>query len=387
MEYTAEIVEQLIRGGENSSVEFKSSAVRSESIVREISAFANANGGVIMVGVEDSGAVTGIGSEKQNDEEWSVNVARNNITPAIIVDVSFVHLDDKKILCIDVPKGDDKPYQCSDKYYIRVGSTNRIATAGELLRLFQASGVFHFDSTPVSPNSGVASLDATKLERYFEQYNLSYSSETDDGKISLLKNTDIMTSTGDPTVAGMLLFGIHPARVLPQSGVSFAHFSGTEVAAEMIDSQKITGTLDYVIDTTLATIKNNLKRPSIIEGAKRTDCNNTIPDKVLRELIVNACCHRNYSIEGSQIRIFMFDDRIEFISPGRLPNTVTVDKLKYGVSYTSNPVILKFLENMRYVDRLGRGLPMVWNEMNNIGGSVEFEELGESFKVVIRTTA
>lgn len=112
-------------------------------------------------------------------------------------------------------------------------------------------------------------------------------------------------------------------------------------------------------------------------------CGSSHQKKVFRELLVNACVHRNYSISGSKILIFLFDDRIELLSPGRLPNTVTIEKLKAGVSYARNPVIVKFMENLRYIDRLGRGIPMVCRKVQRIGGQVEFKEIGEEFKVTI----
>jgi ATP-dependent DNA helicase RecG len=104
---------------------------------------------------------------------------------------------------------------------------------------------------------------------------------------------------------------------------------------------------------------------------------------VFRELLVNACVHRNYAIHGSRIRIFVFDDRIEVISPGRLPNTVTVEKLRRGVSYAVNPVLVKFMENLRFIDKLGRGLPMVYREAVTHGRQVIFEEVGEEFRVTL----
>jgi ATP-dependent DNA helicase RecG len=108
-----------------------------------------------------------------------------------------------------------------------------------------------------------------------------------------------------------------------------------------------------------------------------------LPDKVFRELIVNACVHRNYSIVGSRIRILMYNERLEFISPGRLPNPVTVEKLKSGVSYAANPVIVKFMDNLRYLDRLGRGFPMIYREMKKLGLDVAVRELGEELRVVL----
>jgi ATP-dependent DNA helicase RecG len=199
----------------------------------------------------------------------------------------------------------------------------------------------------------------------------------------LLCNTDILADSGEPTVGGLLMFGVNPVRHLPQSGILFAHFNGNEADDALIDRQEIGGTLPQQVDGALAVIKNNLLSPSIVEGLKRKTTANILPDKVFREVIVNACVHRNYSIVGSRIRILMFDNRIEFISPGRLPNTVTVEKLQSGVSYSANPVIVKFMDNLRYVDRLGRGFPMIYREMKKIGLDVSVRELGEELRVVL----
>lgn len=142
-------------------------------------------------------------------------------------------------------------------------------------------------------------------------------------------------------------------------------------------------TLPQQVDAAITVIKNNLLRPSVIEGIKRKETAITLPEKVLREVIVNAAIHRNYSITGSQIRILMFDNRIEFISPGRLPNTVTVEKLRSGVSYAINPVLVKFMDNLRYMDRLGRGFPMIYREMQKLGLALLVRELGEELRVTL----
>ncbi|MDY0094501.1 MAG: ATP-binding protein [Candidatus Vecturithrix sp.] len=192
-----------------------------------------------------------------------------------------------------------------------------------------------------------------------------------------------MTENGEASVAGVLLFGINPDRYLPQCGISYAHFAGVELDSDLLDKQNIEGTLDFQVDTGLAVLKHNFLTPSTIVGAKRQETRQGPPDRVLRELLVNSCVHRDYSIAGSRIRILMFDDRLEFITPGRLPNTVTIEKIKAGVSYARNPILVKFMENLRYIDRLGRGLPMVWREMLKLGGSVEFKEIGGEFKVTL----
>ena len=371
----------IISQGENSSVEFKESAVRPEAVAREMTAFANSAGGVIIIGVADDGLVTGIG-DRVNIEEWIMNIARTSVVPALIVSCDIISIEAATVCVVSVPKGADKPYQTGDKYLIRVGSTNRSTTQSELMRFFQVSGVFHYDTVPVT-GAGIQDLNQSVLDAYFSSYGLEFSKEDESARKQLLVNTDVLAESGEPTIGGMLMFGINPGRYLPQSGIMFAHFNGNTYGDELIDRQEIGGTLPLQVDTALAVIKNNLVRPSIIEGFKRTDTRVVPTDMVFREVVVNACVHRNYSITGSQIRIFMFNDRIEFSSPGRLPNTVTIEKLRAGVSYAINPVLVKFMDNLRYMDRLGRGFPMIYREMNRMGHDVIVQELGEELRVTL----
>lgn len=268
------------------------------------------------------------------------------------------------------------------QFLIRVGSTNRVTTQAELMRLFQQSGVFHFDSNRVDGTS-FSDLNLTKIDQYFNRYEIDFSRESDTDRFNILKNSDILNEAGCVTVAGLLIFGINPQRYLYNANITFAHFKGNEITGDLIDKQNIESTIDYQVHTALSVIKNNLLHPSSIIGTKRVDTRFIYVDKVFRELLVNACVHRNYAISGSSIRVFLFDDRLEFISPGKLPNTVTIEKLKVGVSYAVNPVIFKFMENLRYIDKLGRGIPMVCKEAEKNNKEVTFKELGEEFKVTL----
>ena len=373
-------ITELIAQGENNAVEFKSAQVRAESIAKEMVAFSNTQGGVLLIGVEDNGDVTGLGG-REDVGEWLANIARENVLPPIDPKIENIGFQGKSIIIIELEKGKDKPYQTNKhQFLIRVGSTNRTATHAELMRLFQQSGVFHYDRLGVDGTS-IKDLNFSKIDDYFDRYQIDFSHEDDPQRI--LKNTDILDDEGLTTIAGLLIFGLNPQRYLTDACISFAHFSGTAIADELIDKQVVNGTLDFQIDTALAVIKNNLKQSSTIQGTKRLDTVFQYPDKVFRELLVNACVHRNYAINGSRIRIFMFDDRIEFISPGRLPNTITIEKLKSGVSYASNPIMVKFMENLRYIDKLGRGLPMVYMTAVKNNKHVVFEEIGEEFKVTL----
>jgi len=366
----------LLLQGENNAVEFKSAGVSVDSITKEIVALANTLGGSILIGVEDNGMVSGVSNPAQV-EEWVTNICRQNVIPPLHVLIHVEKSGDLDVIHIEVPKGKDKPYQTNkNQYLLRVGTTNRTASPQELLRLFQQAGVFHFDATGVS-NTNIVDLNWSKLDQYFDQYNVDFSQESD--KERLLMNTDLMTPNGEVTVAGLLVFGINPQKYLYNASITFAHFGGDSLDDALIDKQVIEGTLDYQIDTCLAIIKNNIRSPSVIEGGKTVSTYFLYSDKVFREIIVNACLHRNYAIMGSRIRVFLFNNRLEVRSPGRLPNTVTIEKMKNGVSYASNPVLLKFMENLRYIDKLGRGVPMVYQAALKNNKDLILEEMGEEF--------
>ena len=381
MEITPDSVRRLLDQGENASVEFKLEDVRPESLAREFVAFANTQGGVLLLGVSDDRQCVGL-SDPERQEERLCNIARQNVVPPIDIRTYRVTVDGRVLLWVEVPKGRERPYQTQQaQYLIRVGSTNRVASQGELMRLFQAAGVFHYDATAIE-GSRLSDLNLAKLDQYFQTYGFDLSAEDD--KERLLHNADLMTDQRQATVAGLLLFGIHPQRYLPFAAISIARFAGTEIADELLDQQVIDGPLDQQVDSALAVIKRNLFRPSRIESTRTVDSRFQYPDRVFRELIVNAVVHRNYAIHGSRIRLLMFEDRIEFISPGRLPNSVTVEKLRVGVSCAVNPIILRYMENLRYVDKLGRGLPMVYRTAEQAGKRIDCEEFGEEFRVKLQ---
>ena len=225
------------------------------------------------------------------------------------------------------------------------------------------------------------------IRDYFLKYNAFDLYEEDKLALErLLINADILKETESGavcSVGGLLVFGKNPESELPQNGLSFAHFKGNEITDELIDKKIITGRIQDIAEQTKVVIKNNIATPSVVNGLKREE-KESYPTLVLREAIVNCLVHRNYSISGSKIRVFMFEDRIEFHSPGRLPNTVTIEKMKVGVSYARNPFLVKYMENMRYIDQLGRGIPMIMKSMTNLGAKEpSLREEGEEFILTI----
>ena len=376
-----EQIKQLIEQGENSAVEFKSSEVRPESLAREIVAFANSSGGTILIGVEDSGKITGV--DQHQTETWVANIVRNNVIPAIAPQITEWELSQKKVLAIEVSRGLDKPYQTLDgKFWIRVGSTNRMATKEELSRLFQQAGLVHFDIAPLEQTS-ITDLDDRKLQEYwFTYYSINYLELEQEEQKRLLRNADILgllEGEETVTVGGMLLFGKDPQRRIPQSFITFAVFDGLLLTDELLDKQNIGGTLPELIQQTHAKTRTFVPKPSTLSGMQRVEVP-MIPDKVIREALVNAVCHRDYSISNRRITVYVFRDRLEISSPGRLPNTLNLEKILTGNSATRNQFLLKYLDNMKYFDGLGRGVPMIARETK---GNFLYSEEGEILRLVL----
>lgn len=378
-------IREIINNGENSYIEFKEEDIKAKDLAEEIVAFANSEGGMILIGVDDHGCIKGISDALI--EEKIMNVCRYNCIPHIIPTFQRFEIEGKSIAAITIHKGLSKPYYTTDhKYYIRVGTTKRIASREELLRLFEANGALHFDISPVEYTS-IKDLSIDVIRNYFIKYNaFDLYEENKETTERILINADIMKEVNGKafcTVGGLLIFGREPETRLPQNGISFAHFNGIEITNELIDKKVLVGRIQDIAEQTMVVLKNNMKSPSVINGIKREE-QEEYPILVLREAIVNTLVHRNYSISGSKIRIFMFDDRIEFRSPGRLPNTVTVDKMKIGISYARNHFLVKYMENLRYIDQLGRGIPMILKTMKEAGAKQPLlQESGEEFILTI----
>ena len=382
---TIDEIKKIIQNGENSYIEFKEEEIKAKELAEEIVAFSNSEGGMILIGVDDEGNIKGVKDDKI--EETVMNICRNNCIPHIIPLYENIEVEGKRIAVITVPKGLNKPYYTADhKYYIRVGTTKRIASKEELLRLFEASGSLHFDISPVEGTS-IKDLNIDIIRDYFMKYNtFDLFDEPEESVERILVNADILKEADGRklcTVGGLLVFGKNPEKHLPQNGVSFAHFKGNEITDELIDKKIITGRIQDIAEQLMVVIKNNMLIPSVFNGLKRED-KEEYPMIVMREAIVNSLVHRNYSISGSKIRVLMYDDRIEFRSPGRLPNTVTIEKMKIGVSYARNPFLVKYMENMRYIDQLGRGIPMILKKMKEAGAKEPLlMEQGEEFVLTI----
>ena len=340
-------LETIIQNGENSRVEFKSVSVSPKTLAEEIVAFLNVRGGVIYIGIEDDGTISGIDiNRKANLEDIIMNVCRNNITPPIIPDIEIIAYNGKWIAKIIITEGLSKSYQTTGgKYYIRAGASKRISSREELLRLFQNALVCHIDNHPI-PGTSLDHINKDKIKLFFKSvYEFDISDMDTSEQTNLFINASILTpfdSHIHATLAGFIFFAqsdlTFPViqKYIPQAAIQFVYYE-THDKTTILDRYTSYHDCPQAIDQIIQKIRLNWKTPSTIKGLVREE--RPFPMNVFRELLVNAVVHRDYSIQ-STIYVNMFPDRVEIISPGRLVNTVTIDKMKVGISVPRNPLII-----------------------------------------------
>jgi len=385
-------IKNILKNGESSFVEFKEVSVSPQTLAEEIVAFSNVKGGHIFIGVTDEGSVSGIDpARKKNLEETVINICRTSIVPPIIPLYEYIRIEDQWIAKVTIPGGLEKPYRTAQgKYLIRVGSTKRISSREELLRLFQNAMIYHIDDRPVI-GSNLQDLNLIKISQYFNDvYDLAWDELELDEQENLLVNSCILApyeSRTYATISGLLFFTAEKKhfnaleRYLPHAGIQFVAYQDEDLE-NILDRLECFKPCPEAIDYVVQKMRLNWKTPSRIQGLKRDEIQ--FPLKVFRELIVNAIIHRDYSLQA-KTNIRMFPGRIEIISPGRLANTVTIAKMKAGISIPRNPILHKFMQTYRYADQLGRGIPMTIQAVQKMPGfGLEFEEKDEQFWAVLK---
>ncbi|MGH7725327.1 MAG: ATP-binding protein [Candidatus Eiseniibacteriota bacterium] len=346
-------------------------------MAKELSALLNLEGGHLLLGVEDDGQISGLSRSRGDAELWIMNIARQSIQPAIIPTWQPVDFDDGRIVgVIGLPAdGPSKPYKAKRGSawitFVRVGSSSREATREEEARLYQASRMVRFDIMPIADTS-VTGLDFQRVQNYFRDVlkRETPPSTNEDAWEQLLVNTDILAPLGEGVVAtasGLLLFGVTPNRRLPQAGVTAAAFPGTEKDYGTVDEEVIRGPLvslltkrgrvveKGVIDRTVDFVARNMGTAAWLESGRRRR-KRAFPLDAVREAVVNAVAHRDYSLSATDIEVSLYSDRVEIISPGRLPNGVTVEKMRDGLRAARNELLKEILRDYGYVEHLGMGV-------------------------------
>jgi ATP-dependent DNA helicase RecG len=353
-----------IADGEGQRREFKRLIDNAESVAGEIVSLANAQGGQLYIGVDDDGTIVGCPDPARVAQRLT-HICRDRCRPPITPGLEQVSVGDQTIVVLDVSPAlnRQKPYSTQGgRFYLRVGATKRDATGRELIRIAQGAGALHYDESPVR-GAGLSALSERALDDYYQrQFGMPLEDGLRQSGLSLeqlLRNMRLLDDLeGRPTltVAAVLVFGAHPQRFLPQGRLSAVAFDGTDEDSAILDRQEITGRLPHVIEDTRVFLRRNVRVAAQELGFERRD----FPQydlNALGEAVVNAVAHRDYSLSGSQIRLFVFSDRIEVRSPGRLPNSVTLDNIKLGVHAERNRRIASLLAHLGYMSAIGTGVP------------------------------
>ncbi len=404
MNFSDEDIKRQMRLGKDSRWEFKEiefagdvpRSPRRGDIADELAAFANADGGVVLCGVTDSGAVQGMSREQMDAlERLLVEGCTDMITPPIRP-IVLRRETDKGVpfLLVGVPQGHTQHDSPGGSYH-RIGSSKRRMTSDERLRLAQQRGqarFLWFDKQPVE-GTGFGSLDESLWKPLLSTVGAA-------DPESALERLGLLTSDDNgitrATVAGVLLCCRSPEEWLPNACITATCYRGSDRASGQIDSQTITGPLNQQITEAVAFAVRNMR-----VGAYKNPARTDLPqysEAALFEAIVNAVVHRDYLIRGSRIRLSMFADRLEIDSPGGLPNNLTIDSMDVRQS-TRNEALASIFgripvgkiqgsgDRQFFMERRGDGVPIILRETEALSGKIPEYQLIDDSDLVLTIPA
>jgi len=372
----------IIGAGETSKVQFKEKLPHADSLGHEIVAMSNSIGGTILLGIADkTGAIIGLLPEQIEYADRKIAEFADNLRPPVYVSTEVVKITEldtsKYVLIINVPEGINKPYKTAQgEIYIKQGSNKRLLTDNaEIMRLFQQSGNLLADEMEVY-DSSINDIN----EQYFSNYFLKEFKETYQEKgltyEEALKAKKVLKN-GHISLAGLLFFGKDPQSIKPAFTIKAVSYFGNDLSENQYRSkpEDFRGTIPMLFEQGMNFFQSHLRKQQ--KGQK---FNSTgileISENALIELVQNALVHRDY-FKNSPIRIFIFDNRVEIISPGKLPNSLSVDEIKYGNPVIRNNQIAMFSSHTLPYSGLGSGLKRATKEQPDI--ELINDEPGEQF--------
>jgi len=374
---------EIISRGEDSKHQFKQDFSNEISLAQEMIAFSNSGGGQIFIGVNDDGDIVGLSQKDVNRLNNLIsNAASQHIKNPINPQTENISLEGKIIIIITVSDGISKPYSDKDGvFWVKSGADKRKATAKEeIQRLFQKAGLLHGDEE-IIPNMTVAELDMQYFSKFFEKIKRIKLDDQENPLPVVLENMNLMKN-GNMNVSGALLFAKNPQIKLPvRSVVKAICYPGNDIhSTSYIESVDVLGKLEDVFKETKSFILRNLKKIQSDQNINSLGVFE-ISEIAIEELLVNALIHRDYFV-SAPIRIFIFNNRLEFISPGHLPNNLTIENIKNGNSNVRNPILSSFATKILPYRGIGTGVQRALNEYPDIDFINDKE--GNIFKVILK---
>lgn len=378
-------IQEILKQPEDKSLEFKKEIPKNrQNLLKTVAAFANGSGGYIYVGVNDDRTVAGIKEEPFDLEEKLSSIIYDSISPIPNVFFQTTAFEDKVIFIIRILPGANKPYYLKklgpeDGIFVRIGSTNRKADSQVTAELRRQARNISLDQE-IDPSFDCEILDRRLLERFIESRGLKIKPAL--GYLVKIKAAQRYDHVCHPTIGGILLF----CSTLPDE-YSYARFRVSrfkaENRAELINSTTISDGLLAMPEKVMDFVRLYMERKIEISALRRKE-DYDIPLPAIREGILNAICHRDYSIAGSDNKLDIFSDRLEITSPGTLPLGITLHDLGEGISEVRNRLIVKIFREAGYIEQLGTGIMRIKEACRkNALPEPKFEETGNFFKVTI----
>lgn len=334
---------ELLALGESFTTEFKRSGT--SNLGREICAFANASGGVILIGVADSGEIVGVADHNRLKSE--VQAIARSAEPSIGVDVESIG----KVLRVNIPAQHSKPYSFAGKFYLREGASSQQMSREEIREFFYREGLIHFDETPCERFS----LDQDLSNDIWALFCKRARIPVEMPPLTALRNLHLVSEDGRMTHAGAWLLARDIQKFSISADVACALFMGTD-KVHILDRRGFNGDVFSMIDEVMAWLLSKLNIAYIIKHVKREE-RPELPEEALREVVVNALVHRDYR-STANVQIYVFRDRVEVVSPGGLPAGMSEADL--GIkSIPRNPLLFSMLHRMAAVERIGSGIKRI----------------------------
>lgn len=364
-------LEEIYKKKENQTYDRKSARKDPKGLSNHIVAFANADGGTLVIGIEDDFTVTGIDGYQNNINDI-LRVPFDYCKPSVRVTTETVECVDKDgkpnhLLIMTIPQSSELHANQQDDVYYRMGDKSKKLNFDERLQLMYAKGSRYYEDEPVF-RSSMEDIDLDFVAKYCKKIGYGKSAEE-----YIRQNNDyVIRHDGREEMSGaaILLFGKNPQRFFQRARVRFIRYDGTEakVGTEMnvIKDEVFNGRILEVVRQALDFVSSQIKERTRLGSDGRFVTTSEYPEFAWKEIIVNAIAHRDYSIKGTDIQIKMFDDRITVESPGSLPGIVRLNNLR-TVHFSRNPKIAEFLHQYEYVKEFGEGIDRMFNEMENAG--------------------
>lgn len=330
-------------------------------IAETMVAFANSEGGNIFIGVGADGKIHDLSGA---DVDTSVTRAQSFCRPAVRTEWQRVETPGGFAVCISIARSPDLHSLADGRVLIRSGSENRPLMGAEIRQFAATKGSGDFEAELV-PAVRRAELDETLIQEYILKREEKLRRKFNQPSEEIIREAGMTDEHGDPTVAGLLLVGRNPQAYLPQSGLIFVRFPGTQPTsgekAGYGRREEITGPLPRLIEAAWAIIFHEMRVGAVVTGLKRQETTE-YPPFAVREALINAVAHRDYRLGGRRIEVRMFDDRLEIISPGGLAGYITIDNI-VEEHFSRNPRLVHALFQWGYIEELGLGIDKMIDDM------------------------